>query len=184
LLPSDDVVPVFRRHWNNFAIRDELLPRLAEQPIVADRDKFLAGLGSTQPNVVRASLAALLKLPLDPSGTNLVAPLKLLTRALSEPTEQPLRVQLAAFLTNSLKQPFKIQEPVDKDAVSLRKAYQPIFDYVAAKYPGLVRAMSAEDNDDPIKWSVMWRGVKWDNGDATRGAEIFSQRACAACHRS
>jgi len=182
LLPSDEVVPVFRRHWNDIATRDEMLPRLAEQPIAADRDKFLTGLGSTQPGVMRASLAALLKLPPDPSGTNLVAPLKLLTRALSEPAEQPLRVQLTALFTNSLKQPFKIQEPIDSEVVSLRKAYQPIFNYIAAKYPGLLRAMSVEDNDDPVKWNAVWREVKWDSGDAARGAEIFSQRACAACH--
>ena len=81
LLPSDEIVPVFRRHWNNsYAVRDEILPRLAEEPIAADRDKFLAGLDSSQPAVVRTSLEALSKLPPNPSGTNLVAPLKLLDR--------------------------------------------------------------------------------------------------------
>ncbi len=184
LLPAENVVPVFRQHWNNFGIRDEILPRLAEQPLAVDRDKFLNGLNSTQPAVVRASVAALLKLPPDPTGTNLVAPLKLLNRAVAEPADQPLRAQLITLLTNSLKHAFPVQEPVDSDPVSLRKAYQPIFDYVATKYPGLVRAMNIEDNDDPLKWNAIWRATKWEAGNATRGADLFAQRGCAACHRA
>jgi putative heme-binding domain-containing protein len=184
LLPTESVVPLFRQQWNNVAIRDEILPRLAEQPIPADRPRFLAGLNSTQPAVIRASVAALLKLPPDPTSTNLVAPLKLLHRVVSEPAEQPLRAQLLTLLTNSLKQAFAIQEPVDSDPVTLRKTYEPIFDYVAAKYPGLVRAVNAEDNDDPAKWNAIWRATKWDGGNAARGGEIFLQRACATCHRA
>ena len=184
VLPTDDVTPLFRRQWANIALRDEMLPRLAEQPVVADRDKLLAGLNSVQPPVVRASLGALLKLPPDAAGTNLVAPLRLLNRALSEPAEQPLRAQLVSLLSSSLKQPFKTVEPADADPVSLRKAYQPIFDFVGAKYPGLVRAMSAEDNDDPVKWSATWKLVPWARGDVARGEQIFTQRGCAACHRS
>jgi len=184
LLPTEEVAPLFRRQWANVALRDEMLPRLAEQPIAADRDKFLAGLGSSQPAVVRASLNALLKLPPNPAGTNLVAPLKLLARAASEPAEQPLRAQLFTLITNSLKQTFKIEEPPNAEPAAVRNAYQPLFDHLGAKYPGLLRAMNAEDNDDPVKWNAFWRGVPWDKGDAARGAEIFSQRACAACHRA
>jgi len=184
LLPPDSVVPVFRQRWSHFATRDEMLPRLAERPVAADRDKFLTGLNSTQPAVVRASVAALLKLPPDPTGTNLVAPLKLLNRVVSAPAEQPLRAQLLTLFTNSLKQTFAIQEPVGSDPVTLRKAYQPIFDFVAAKYPGLLRAMNIEDNDDPVKWNAIWRVTKWETGNAARGADIFVQRGCATCHRA
>jgi putative heme-binding domain-containing protein len=184
ILPTDDVLPLYRRHWNNLALRDELLPRFTEQPIAADRDKFLTGLNSVQPPVARASLNALLKLPPDPTGTNLVAPLRLLNRALSDPAEQPLRAQLVSLLSASLKQQFKIEEPVDADAVALRKAYEPIFNYVGGKYPGLVRAMSAEDNDDPVKWNATLKQVPWTRGIAARGEQIFNERGCAACHRS
>jgi putative membrane-bound dehydrogenase-like protein len=184
LLPPEEVVPLFRARWHYVATRDEVLPRIAEMPLPSDREKFLAGLNSTQPVVVRASLAALLKLPPDPSGTNLVAPLKLLSRAMSEPVEQPLRAQLLVLFTNSLKHVFNIEEPANSDPVSLRKAYQPIFDYVGARYPGLIRAMSADDNDDPVKWNAVWKATKWENGNAVRGADVFVQRGCAACHRA
>ena len=183
MLTTDEVLPLYRRHWGNIALRDEMLPRFAERPVPGDRDKFLASFSSPQPPIVRASLAALLKLPPEPSGTNLAAPLRLLNRAVSEPNEQALRAQLVTLLSTNLKQQFKIQEPPDvNDAVALRKAYQPIFDFVAGKYPGLIRALSADDNDDPLKWNGIWRVVPWARGDATRGAGIYAQRGCAACH--
>jgi putative heme-binding domain-containing protein len=181
-LPPEDVLPVYRRQWGNIALRDEMLPRFAERPIAGDRDKFLAGLSSTQPPIVRASLAALQKLPPDPTGTNLVAPLRLLNRTISEPTEQSLRVQLVSFVSTNLKQQFKIQEPADVDVGALRKAYQPVFDFIASKYPGLIRALGAEDADDPLKWNGLWKIIPWTRGDGGRGAGIFAQRSCATCH--
>lgn len=184
LLPTEEVAPLFRRQWANVALRDEMLPRLAEQPIAADREKFLAGLSSPQPAVVRASLGALLKLPPNPAGTNLVAPLKLLARATAEPAEQALRAQLLTLITNSLKQTFRIEEPANTEPAAIRKAYQPLFDYLGGKYPGLLRAMSAEDHDDPAKWNAFWRGVPWDKGDPARGSDIFVQRGCAGCHQA
>jgi putative membrane-bound dehydrogenase-like protein len=182
VLPTEDVAPLYRRHWNNVALRDDMLPRLTEQPLAGDRAKFLSGLGSLQPPVARASLGALLKLPPDPTGTNLVAPLKLLQKALGEPAEQPLRTQLMTLLGSSLKHEFTITEPLNADAVTLRKTYQPVFDFVGGKYPGLLRAMSADDNDDPVKWAANLKQIAWSRGDAKRGAEIYQARACATCH--
>jgi putative membrane-bound dehydrogenase-like protein len=184
LLPAEETTPVFRQHWSNIPVRDEVLLRLAQNPLPSDRPKFLAGLNSTQPTVVQASLAALLKLPPDPGGTNLVAPLKVLNRAVTDPAAQPMRAQLFTLLTNSLKQAFRIEEPANADAVTLRRTYQPLFDFIAAKYPGLLRAINAEDNDDPTKWNAIWRSAKWDAGDAARGEQVFIARACASCHRT
>jgi putative membrane-bound dehydrogenase-like protein len=182
VLPTEDVAPLYRRHWNNVALRDEMLPRLAEQPLAGDRPKFLSGLSSLQPSVARASLGALLKLPRDFTGTNLVAPLKLLHKSMSEPAEQPLRTQLVTLIGSSLKHEFTITEPLNADAVTLRKTYQPVFDFVGGKYPGLLRVMSADDNDDPLKWTATWKQITWTRGDAARGAEIYAARACASCH--
>jgi putative membrane-bound dehydrogenase-like protein len=182
VLPTEEVAPLYRRAWHHVALRDEMLPRLAERPLPGDRDKFLAGLGSMQPSVARASVGALLKLPPDPTGTNLVAPLKLLSRVVSEPAEQPLRRQLVTLVGASLKKEFNIEEPMNADAVALRRAYQPIFEFVGGKYPGVLRLMNAEDNDDPIRWNAVLKQVPWTRGNAERGADIYAQRACASCH--
>lgn len=182
LLPAEDTVPLLRRHWQNPLVRDALVPLIATKPLAVEREKFLSGLGSTQPAVVRASLDALLKLPPDPGGTNLVAPLRLLQRAVREPAESALRSQLLTLITNSLKQSIKVAEPPDPEPAAIVRAYQPVFDYITAKYPGLGRALNAEDNDDPAVWSRILREVPWDRGDAARGAQLFTQRACASCH--
>ena len=182
LLPAAEVTPYFRYQWANVSLRDELLPRLAEKPVPVDRPKFLAALSSTQPAVVRTSLGALLQLPADPTGTNLIAPLRLLHRSLAEPSAQPVRALLVTLLATNLKQNFKIEEPATRDAATLRRTYQPIFDYVGRTYPGLIRALSADDQDDPLKWNALWPVVPWVHGDATRGAVVFEQRSCAACH--
>jgi hypothetical protein len=61
-LPSEEVLPLFRRQWSNVALRDRLVLELARQPRTEDRDKFVTALSSTQPQV-RAAMSALLKLP-------------------------------------------------------------------------------------------------------------------------
>jgi putative heme-binding domain-containing protein len=108
--------------------------------------------------------------------------LRLLHRLAGEPPEAALRGQLVTLITNSLKQPIKVTEPAAPDATAIRRAYQPLFDYITAKYPGLGRAMNAEDNDDPGVWSKMLGNVPWNLGDAARGGQIYTQRACAGCH--
>lgn len=182
VLPAEDVVPLYRRNWHHVGQRDEMLPRLAEKPLVTDRAKFLAGLGSVQPGVVRVSLGALLQLPPDPTGTNLVAPLRLLTRAVNDPADQPLRAQLVKLIGGSLKHDFAINEPLNADPVALRKAYQPVFDYVGRRYPALLRVMAADDDDDPVRWNNLLKQINWSRGIAERGANIYAQRACATCH--
>lgn len=182
ILPADDVIPLYRRQWHHVGLRDEMFPRLVEKPMAGDRPKFLASLSSTQPAVLRASVGALLKLPPDHTGTNLVAPLKLLDRLLAAPAEQATRTQLIKLINASLKREFQVNEPMKADAATLRNAYQPVFDSIGAMYPGLLRAMNAEDHDDPARWSTTWKLVPWTRGDAGRGAEHFAQRACGTCH--
>src|ERR1051326_8640094 len=57
-LPAEESRPVLRRQWSNVVLRDEILLKLSENPMAIDRDRFIAGLASLQPNVFRASLAA------------------------------------------------------------------------------------------------------------------------------
>ena len=75
-----------------------------------------------------------------------------------------MRAQLTALITNSLKQPFRIQEPENETRAILRETYQPIFNFVSASYPEIGRAMNAEDNDDPVRWNAFWKGVRLEPG--------------------
>lgn len=181
-LPRDEVFPLFRRHAYDPGVRDAIVLKLASAPVPTDRPLFLGSLSSPQPPVVRASLDALLKLPPDPSNTNLVAPLRLLRRELTDPQATLTRAQLVALLSSSLKQQFTVHEPLGSDIDAMKAAYQPIFDWVGRKYPGLMRLMNSDDGEDPVRWAALLRTAPWQNGNAIRGEQIFLQRGCAACH--
>jgi len=183
-LPRDEVFPLFRAHVNNLGVRDAIVMKLASAPAPADRPIFLGSMGSPQPQVARACLEAMLKLPPDPTGTNLVAPLRLLRRSLTQPQDSLLRAQVIALISSSLKQPFKVSEPLGADLDALKSAYDPVFETIGKRYPGLVRLMNADDGEDPVRWSALLRSVPWARGDAARGEQIFVERGCAACHTS
>ena len=180
-LPAEQVRPLFRRQWNNLALREDLLLQLAQKPEPADRDKFLWGLDSAQPQVVRAAMTALLELPRDSSDKTPLATLRLLRRLLQEPKEQVMRAQAVVLLNTGTGQKFATQEQA-ADPASLKAAYQPIFDWFAQKQPALVRRLDAEDQEDPIKWDRLLKSVPWDRGNTVNGEGLFRARGCASCH--
>lgn len=182
VLPAEEVHPLFRFHAANPGVRDNIVLKLAAAPSVYDRKLFLGSLGSPQPAVVNACLEALLKLPPDPSGTNLVAPLRLLQKATAEPAQSALRTQLLTLLSTNLKHQFEVVEPLGADVEALRAAYQPVLDAIGRRYPGLIRLAAASDGEDPVRWANLLRKVPWANGDALRGERIFRDRGCAVCH--
>jgi hypothetical protein len=62
-LPADEVRPAFRQQWSNFALRDELLLKLAVKPDPDRPGEILFGLSFRVIPIARASLAALADLP-------------------------------------------------------------------------------------------------------------------------
>lgn len=181
-LPRDEVFPIFRAMAANPGVRDAVVLKLAAAPSAVDRALFLGSLGSMQPQTVRTSLEALLRLPPDPAGTNLVMPLRLLRRVVNEPQDTLLRAQAVALISTSLKQNFAINDPGGADAAVLKASYQPIFNWVNTKYPALMRIVNADEGEDPARWNALIRTAPWERGDAARGERIFVDRGCAACH--
>jgi putative heme-binding domain-containing protein len=180
-LPSEEVRPLFRRQWANLALRDELVLKLAPKPDALDRDKFISGLASMQSPVARASLTALLELPRDPAGKELLPAIHLLRRTLNEPKEDFLRTNLVTLVNSIGGQKFKIEES-GTDAESLKRAYAPVFAWIAQKYPALARTLVKEEEPDAAKWNLVLKSVAWDKGHAARGQTIFEQRGCQTCH--
>jgi len=179
-LPADEIHPHFRRQLSNVGLRDRLLIELASRPLVEDRDKFTAALGSTRPETVRASMSALLQLPVDAASTKAhVATLRVFRSLLKEPKEQAARAQALALLTRLSGQKFAIQEATGAD---LSKLYQPVFDWFGVKYPGLLRQLDLDDQDSPAQWDQLYKSTQWNQGNASRGAVLFNDRGCANCH--
>ena len=111
-------------------------------------------------------------------------PLRVLRRAMTDPQEAALRAQFVKLISTGLKQDFKIAEPPGGNADALRIAYAPLFNFIAQKYPGLIRLMNADDGEDPVRWDAVLRSIPWNTGDAARGRQLFTDRGCAACHTS
>src|SRR5438132_12365313 len=97
-LPAKEVFPALRAQWPNYGLRDAILLRLAEKPEIADREKFLLGLDSSEQQVLRACLTALQALPRDPAAKGMIPILRLLRRLEQEPKEWVLRKQTLALL--------------------------------------------------------------------------------------
>lgn len=178
VLPPEETAPLFRRQWSDLALRDRIVIELAHKPEPADRDKFIAGLASADLKTAGESLKALLALPRD-GGTRALAPaMRLLRTLLDQPKENALRADILALVSRETGQPLKAQE----NAGDLRRAYQGVFDWFAAKYPGLARELDADDREDPTRWSAFLKTVSWNTGNATRGEAVYLQRGCQTCH--
>ncbi len=178
-LPDAEIHPLFRRQLSQVALRDRLLIELSGKPLPPDREAFVAGLGSVRPETVRASLTALLQLPADSLNTkHHLAALRALRGLLKEPKEQSARANALALLTRLTGQKFAVPEP----AADLAKAYRPVFDWFAVKYPAVVAQLDAADQDSPARWAQLYKNTPWTRGNATRGEQIFAERGCAVCH--
>jgi len=178
-LPTENVHPLFRRQLDNAALRDRLLIELSSSPLLEDREKFLAGLASPRADVVRASMTALLQLPNDNSSTKThVATLRVLRAALKDSKEQATRAQALALLARLSGQKFTVSEA----GGDLARVYQPVFDWFGAKYPGILRQLDSDGQDNPAQWEQLYKAAQWNRGDAARGEVIFNERACATCH--
>ena len=180
-LPPVEARPVFRQQWSNPGLRDQILLKLAAWPEVADRPSYLEGLYSRDLTVVRASLTALLQLPSDPTATNLVAPLSLLRRLLSEPAAQDLRPQVVRLLSHLSGLTFLVIEQEPTPDV-LRRVYQPVFDALGQKYPQISRLLNRQEAEDVAAWMTAFRQVPWRKGEPARGELFLVERGCIGCH--
>jgi putative heme-binding domain-containing protein len=180
-LSAEQVRPLLRRQWENYGLRDAILLRLAEPPEIGDRAHFLTGLESSQGRVLRVCLTALERLPRDETPKNLVPILALLHRLQSEPKEVELRRQALALIGRQSGSAFRVTED-RTDAPSLKRAYQPVFAWFEKEQPKLARAVYGADEEDEAAWKRLLQRVDWSQGDATRGAVLFRNRACVTCH--
>jgi putative membrane-bound dehydrogenase-like protein len=180
-LPPAEVYPALRAQWSNYGLRDAVLLRLAEKPEPADRKKFLVGLESSEPQVIRASLSALQSLPRDVTPTEMVPIMRLLHRLEQEPKEWALRKQALALLMRQSGATFDVHEGA-RDTPRLKQAYEPVFRWFDRQYPALVKALHESDGENPAVWERLLRNVDWSGGNPVRGEQLFRTRACHTCH--
>jgi putative heme-binding domain-containing protein len=177
-LPDEETHPLFRRRLDNPSLRDRLLIELARAPKPSDRESFVAGLSSPRPEVVRASMTALLQLPNQAGTVTIVATLRVLRQLLNQPQEQTARAQAVTLLGRLAGQKFTIEER----GPEVGRSYQPIFTWFETKYPGISRQLDADDKETPAQWETRLQSVVWDRGNVVRGYQFYQARGCQSCH--
>jgi putative heme-binding domain-containing protein len=123
---------------------------------------------------------ALTQLPKEPTGRALLPAMRLLRRLLNEPEQGAVRAEVVALINRETGEGFGISEQAS-DADTLRRAYQPIFDWFRQKHARLVPYLT-EAEEDAAQWNLTLRAVNWNTGDALRGEQLFQQRGCQTCH--
>jgi putative membrane-bound dehydrogenase-like protein len=172
-----------RSRYEHYNTRNAALICLAKQAQAGDRDKFVEGLGSSQPEVLRASLEALEKMPPRPAAAEIVSLVKTLRRLGTEPSEFPLRERVVTLLEKDTgkKYPF-IRGP---------QGYRPQPDTIkiwtelaVLNFPQFTNELLGGAGAELAELKVQLAKVDWNTGDVARGKKLFTERSCSQCHGS
>ena len=181
---SDDpgVLGLLRAVHDRVDIRGAVVVELSRRAELADRQRFVSGLGSSSLEVVSASLSALAKLPRSELAGEQLALLSVLRRMGVSTQEHGLRSRAVLLLRRSTGKRFGfVTGPagrvVQQSVVSawtghLERSYpeesRRLLAAVAASLPLLKKRLAAVD---------------WEVGDATRGKAVFAKLGCVQCHQ-
>ncbi|HEY3787847.1 MAG TPA: hypothetical protein VGL71_03285, partial [Urbifossiella sp.] len=167
-LPNDTLRPKLLKLWERGGLEDAILPILAKEPQEEDAAKFMVGLRSMNPEVVKLSAAALNKLPPREDKADLVAAILALRRLPDDKTTVNSRSAILSLLK-------------DRSGQSLTDA-KAWSEWFATKYPGLAAKLNASDGFDPVAWKKREAAIPWAEGDPIKGRTAFTKATCAACH--
>jgi putative membrane-bound dehydrogenase-like protein len=168
-LPPEQSLPFLRQQWGKTGYDAVFLQLLAKQPDGLDRDKFVAGLSSSDLSTVRACLAALAKLPLSDDKAQTAALIRALGTLPDGKEAQQLRTLIADRLQRTTKQNFATD----------RNAWLKWF---ATIDPQRAAALANPDGVDVATWDKRLAKLDWSKSDAARGKAVFLKANCNACH--
>lgn len=176
LLPREEAERTLRDQWSDARLQDEIALFLAGAPHPQDRAKFVRGLASVQPDVVRRCAQALSVLPEEATDAELLAAMRSLQRHLADKRFRLTRRAVHQLLSVWTDQSREIEEADD-----LVKAYQPWFDWFEKSHPNQFKQLTGFTNDGE-SWRKKLAAVDWDRGSATAGKTVFEKKLCHRCH--
>lgn len=172
---------LLRSQFDRFAVRGAVLVMLSRNPEAADRERFVAGLDWSQTEVLAACLSALDALGASGEPAEQLALLKSLRRLNSDDREFTLRETVVRLLERNNGQQFPF--------VTGKEGHRPQPETITAwtawcqqKWSAETASQLGDTGGEQAKLLAMLKEVDWTKGDASRGAELFSKRACAQCH--
>ena len=166
---------------DQFSVRGAVQVVLSERPEEQDRDMFLAGLDSTQLEILTACLDALEKLPPSENESQLVALAQCLRRLGPDRAEYSARERIVRLLRRCTGQRFGF---VDGRPGHSRQqaAVGRWIQWILEQYPEARTKIAGASTQDLEGLNALLAEVDWSVGDVVHGAELFEKRACLQCH--
>lgn len=180
---TPETLALLRDRYEHFNTRSAAMISLARGARPEDRPKFVAGLSSSQPEVLRASLDALEKLPPDTNPSEIVVLVKALRRLGSEAADFPLRERVVALLERATQQRFAFV----RGQAGYRpqpQAVQTWTDWAIKTYPDLASELEGGAGAELAELKSRLSQVDWNTADPERGRQLFIERSCSQCHGS
>jgi putative heme-binding domain-containing protein len=168
-LPPEKVQKLLRALWDRPGLEDAIIRVLAVQPSATDLPKFVVGLKSLDPELVRISAHAVAQLPPGAKTEVYVQSVKALRRFPDDKANAAARAELVALLQKYSGQ---------KTGADV-KAWTA---WVIKNDPLTEKLLNATDGFDAAAWEKRLAGIDWSKGDAERGRIAFTKATCAACH--
>jgi putative heme-binding domain-containing protein len=166
-LPAEKIVPVLRSLWGTTGQESAMLPILARMPIAEDRARFIDGLGSAQPPILRAAIDGLRRLNTSDDGKETLG-LSLALKRLPE-NQKALRAEVLGRLRQVTGQRWDAGDPA-------------WITWFSKTYPKLATRLTNPDGVDMAAWESRYARLDWTAGNAVSGQKVFQKASCAACH--
>ncbi|MBA4191610.1 MAG: hypothetical protein C0467_26830 [Planctomycetaceae bacterium] len=167
VLPEEQSRFLLLRLWEQPGLQDAVVKVLATKPKLEDEHKFIAGLGSFNPEIVRVSAEALSTFNELRWRSELIAAIKALRRLTKE--DKAARLAVVALLEKRTKR-------------QLGMDTKRWLTWVADDRPDLVPLLAVNDGFDAAAWKKREGDIAWDKGSPERGRLVFTKASCAACH--
>ena len=174
---------LLRQQYENYGVRGALLVVLTENPNEIDREKFIAGLESSQMEVLAACMHALKQLPPNEAVDETFALVKALRRLSNSDEEIVIRHHILDLVEQRTAQKFR-ETDVTLSADELTKIAQQYQTWLSEKYPEQAKSHIQLASAIAPDFLSTLDSIDWEQGDVTRGHKLFEMRACARCHGS
>ena len=181
---ADDpaMLELLRSVHERLDVRGSVVLELARRAEPVDRRRFVAGLESSSPEVVGASLGALAKLSAGTAAGEQLALLGVVRRMGREAREHGLRSRAVLLLRRNTGRRFGFVTGKPGRVVQ-QKAVAAWTGHLESTYPDEARRLlgAAAASLGVLKRRLA--AVDWDGGDVARGKQVFSRRGCRQCHQ-
>ncbi len=171
ILPAAEALPAIRPLWPKPAWRDAAARLLARHADSEDRDRLVKSLNTVDANTARDAAIALSRIRFPTTTEDITAAMSALGR-------HEHQAAAAQALTTLLQQWTGQNPEVPKDAGLFRTWMK----WFAVAQPTAAKKIAGFDGIDATEWSHRLSQIDWSTGDATRGKDLYAQRACATCH--